>query len=323
MVVFTVALLIGSGEFETWSNKEQQQTITLIAKILDRAQTLVAPDGKLMQIGDNDSGIFLHLAPAWEKREKLPEENRRNIIGFVSAASVLLSRATREQSHHPDAQLIKALLKRKKPPLISKHSEQSKINFTSTEEMPELPYRTIKEFCIPQIESNLLQLKYFPDFGIAVWSAPNLWLSLFWGGPGQCGIGGHSHNDKLSMDLYVDGKAVLNDQGSFYYTGNPVKRNLYRSVHSHPMEISVSDSENEFDNCKRFSFPMHFSVKVHDLSITGINLSLKMAHCQYTRTIQILPTGSILLETACSQAFDMKKSLIPFGNNYGRTSDIA
>lgn len=323
MVVFTVALLIGSGEFETWSDKEQQKTMTLIAKILNLAQALVAPDGKLVQIGDNDSGIFLHLAPAWEKSNELPEENRRNIIGFVSAASVLLSRATKEQECHPDAQLIKALLKEKKPPIILKYSKQSKIEFKSSEKIPKFPYKTIEKFSIPKIESNLLQLKYFPDFGIAVWSAPNLWLSLFWGGPGQCGIGGHSHNDKLSMILFVTGKPALNDPGSFCYTGDPVKRNLYRSVHSHPMAVSVSDSENEFANCKLFSFPTHFSVKVHELSITGIKLSLKMTHCQYTRTIQILPTGSILIETACSQAFDMKKSLIPFSDNYGRTSDVA
>ena len=323
MIIFTLALLIGRSEMETWPEKEQQQTMTLVAGILELAQALVAPDGNLVQIGDNDSGIFLHLAPAWEKRGKLPVENRRNIMGFVSAASVLLSRATEEQTRHPDAQLIRALLKEKKPPIVLKHTGENEFKVAATAGIPELPFRVVKEFCISKIEPELLQLKYFPDFGVAVWSAPNLWLSLFWGGPGQCGIGGHSHNDKLSMILFVDGKPVLNDPGSFCYTGNPVKRNLYRSVHSHPLAVSVSDSEDEFAGCKLFSFPMHFSVRVHELSTTGIKLSLKMAHCQYTRAVRILPTGTILIETACSQAFDMKKSLIPFSDNYGRTSDVA
>ena len=318
MVIFTLALLIGSGEMETWSEKEQQQTMTLVAGILELAQALVAPDGNLVQIGDNDSGIFLHLAPAWEKRGELPEENRRNIIGFVSAASVLLSRATKEQVRHPDAQLIRALLKEKKPPIILEHIRENEFKVTATSEIPELPFRVVKEFYIPKIEPELLQLKYFPDFGVAVWSAPNLWLSLFWGGPGQCDVGGHSHNDKLSMILFVDGKPVLNDPGSFCYTGDPVKRNLYRSVHSHPLAVSVSDSENEFAGCGLFAFPWTFNTKPIKVGHNELILKFTTQKKCAIRHVRINCNGSVNVQTITDFHWIPPLATTVFSDGYGK-----
>lgn len=322
MAVFTLALLIGEGEVETWPEHEQQNAMRLVAGMVELAQTLIAPDGNLVQIGDNDSGIFLHLAPVREVQGGIIRENRRNIAGFVAAATAL-SAPAEETTVHPDALLIHALLHGRSVPFASKNAGHRSRKMDSVAELPELPFSMEETFQIPVLPPEMFELEYFSDFGVAVWKAPGVWLSLFWGGPGQCGVGGHSHNDKLSMILFVDGKAVLNDPGSFCYTGDPVRRNLYRSVHSHPFAVSVANSrEEEFAGCSLFSFPVSFSVTLQKLSTDGIQIQLKSHGCCYKRTVQILP-GIIRITTACSREFDMTKDFIPFSDAYGHTEDIA
>lgn len=70
-------------------------------------------------------------------------------------------------------------------------------------------------------------------FGIARTSNKNFDLVVFAGDKGQKGKGGHSHNDKCSFELYFNGKPIIVDLGSAFYTSNWSKRNYYRSVRQH------------------------------------------------------------------------------------------
>ncbi|HYG66534.1 MAG TPA: heparinase II/III-family protein, partial [Anaeromyxobacteraceae bacterium] len=49
----------------------------------------------------------------------------------------------------------------------------------------------------------------------------------------QRGLGGHSHNDKLALELFVDGRLVVCDPGSPSYTGDPGLRNAFRATRAH------------------------------------------------------------------------------------------
>ena len=53
------------------------------------------------------------------------------------------------------------------------------------------------------------------------------------GANGQRGVGGHSHNDKLSLELYADGALAVCDPGTGSYTGDPELRNALRSTRAH------------------------------------------------------------------------------------------
>lgn len=53
------------------------------------------------------------------------------------------------------------------------------------------------------------------------------------GNIGQNGKGGHSHNDQLSINLYINNLPVLVDSGTYCYTSNHKLRNDYRSIFSH------------------------------------------------------------------------------------------
>jgi Heparinase II/III-like protein/Heparinase II/III N-terminus len=50
---------------------------------------------------------------------------------------------------------------------------------------------------------------------------------------GQRGIGGHSHNDKLSLELHARGVLAVCDPGCPSYTGDPELRNAFRSTRAH------------------------------------------------------------------------------------------
>ncbi len=53
------------------------------------------------------------------------------------------------------------------------------------------------------------------------------------GANGQRGIGGHSHNDKLSLELFANGALAVCDPGSPTYTGDPELRDAFRSTRAH------------------------------------------------------------------------------------------
>jgi hypothetical protein len=53
------------------------------------------------------------------------------------------------------------------------------------------------------------------------------------GANGQRGIGGHSHNDKLALELHVGGAVALCDPGSPSYSGDPQLRNAFRGTRAH------------------------------------------------------------------------------------------
>jgi heparinase II/III-like protein len=50
---------------------------------------------------------------------------------------------------------------------------------------------------------------------------------------GQRGIGGHSHNDKLALELHAGGAVAVCDPGCPSYTGDPELRNAFRSTRAH------------------------------------------------------------------------------------------
>jgi len=58
-------------------------------------------------------------------------------------------------------------------------------------------------------------------------------LALEFGGVGLEGLGGHAHNDDLSITLEWRNRPVIVDPGSFLYTSDPEARNQFRSTKSH------------------------------------------------------------------------------------------
>ena len=89
---------------------------------------------------------------------------------------------------------------------------------------------------IPVPGGGLLQdlvLYAYPDFGVFVYRTKRMFLAIRCGSIGQDGVGGHAHNDQLSIELNVDGEDWIADPGTYLYTPIPELRDEYRSVRAH------------------------------------------------------------------------------------------
>lgn len=78
-----------------------------------------------------------------------------------------------------------------------------------------------------------LELYAYPEFGVYVCRSARLYLAIRCGPIGQDGLGGHAHNDQLTVELNVDGTDWITDPGTYLYTPLPARRNEYRSVRAH------------------------------------------------------------------------------------------
>lgn len=94
---------------------------------------------------------------------------------------------------------------------------------------------------IPPVDAS------FPKAGIAVRrDTDGGYLLITNGAVGTRGFGNHKHNDLLSFEYHVGGRAVIVDPGSFVYTSDPDARNLMRSVVSHNTMAPEGVEQNEF-----------------------------------------------------------------------------
>lgn len=73
----------------------------------------------------------------------------------------------------------------------------------------------------------------FPRGGFHVLRDGGLEVSVSCGENGQGGLGGHSHNDKLALEVFVRGARAVCDPGSPGYTGPGADRDLYRGTRAH------------------------------------------------------------------------------------------
>ena len=92
----------------------------------------------------------------------------------------------------------------------------------------------------------------FPDAGIYVLRNDDLYLLLNASGAGLKGRGSHGHNDALSIEVSVCGRAFIVDPGTFVYTADLHERHLFRSTAYHStvqiddVEQNTTDEETPF-----------------------------------------------------------------------------
>ena len=178
---------------------------------------LLSPDGRMPQIGDNDSGR-LHT---WTN------DNILDMRYLLVLAAVFFGDSrfkVREFGFCPDALWV--------------FGDSGKHLWNS------LPDRSFED--IPSIS--------FPDAGWYVMRNNGDCMVVSCGPNGQKGTGGHGHNDKLSFTLCFDGKDLLVNPGTFVYTADPASRNLFRSTASHNTVSIAGLEQNRFDLSPRGLF---------------------------------------------------------------------
>jgi hypothetical protein len=234
---------------------------------------LIKPNGEIPQFGDNDSGRFIKFSPVgnFMSNEKA-EKNYHNLKGYTSHIGESNQDAYFDENilnHKPllaayagifdhdvfntfseefplEKSIVNALYRRQ----ITKVTPATK--FSPTVYVPsinKLPYsKTFTYHFEKPIEADKLEFTIYEDFGLAIFKEmdADFYLSVFFGENGQNGLGGHSHNDKLSFELYQNGNNIVVDPGTYLYTPFPEIRNKYRSVYAHNCPIHNHQEIDDF-----------------------------------------------------------------------------
>lgn len=224
-------------------------------------QAVTKPSGRVVQVGDNDSGRFVRLLPpgaampvSTARRryrhlvayDELPDdatywlEDHLDHRHLVAAVAGLV-----DQAHvaggpwRAEARLVAALASVRPLPAVDPPPLTRKCSDPAAAGLETLLYdgtRLVVHWRISVGGKPLtdgLETLAFPGFGIYVLRSARLFLSVRCGSVGQGGNGGHAHNDQLAVELSIDGEDWAADPGTYLYTPLPAERNRYRSVSAH------------------------------------------------------------------------------------------
>jgi len=92
----------------------------------------------------------------------------------------------------------------------------------------------------------------FPHGGLFIMRHDDLYLIISAMLNGKDGHGSHTHNDKLSFELYAHDKSFIVDPGNYVYTADYRWRNLFRSTAYHNTVVVDGEEQNRFDERNLF-----------------------------------------------------------------------
>lgn len=256
-------------------NKEIEYLLTYLDKALKFFDDTLKPNLNIYQLGDNDSGYLFKF-----NRYLCGEnENELNCTEFNNVILYLYDDKFCEDFQNL---FIKCLLSNSglnKSDYFSREIKDFKYISNN------IVYKNIKEINVMSFDvpKDIMKIKrrqiFFNDFGIYGFKNHNLYLAINATPVGQNGIGGHSHNDKLSVELQINNKDILTDYGSYVYTASLSERNDYRSIRNHNT-MYFGCEQNDFIDC----FSMKDETKCQ--LITFNENEIKVA-CEYKDIIHV------------------------------------
>jgi hypothetical protein len=208
--------------------------VALLARRLELAAEfsidITKPDGRVVQVGDNDSGRLLVLVP----EEPLVHRSLVRTIGGLIRREDFATFG----GDGPEGALIAALSAGRvvAPARSPGTTAASAVRVGEAWPAPPATGGGVVRIVIPIPGGGVregLRTAAYPDFGLYVYRSDRLFLAIRCGPVGQNGFGGHAHNDQLSIELSMDGEPWIRDPGTYVYTALPERRNAYRSASAH------------------------------------------------------------------------------------------
>lgn len=112
--------------------------------------------------------------------------------------------------------------------------------------------RIVSAGTYPKFCTDICGSKIYTDANVAIARSDRYYLFINGGGfsgkpsPNQELINTHTHNDALSFELFVDGRDIIVDPGSYLYTSNKEKRDEFRSTAKHNTVVVDDEEQNGF-----------------------------------------------------------------------------
>ncbi|ARD65236.1 heparinase II/III family protein [Eubacterium limosum] len=179
-----------------------------------------------------------------------------------------------------------------------------------------LPYQQIRIIKFSSsVDLHKLNSFYYSDFGLVGLKSDSFYLGISLTDAGQNGRGGHSHNDKLSFELFVDGTEYERDPGTYVYTESREWRNKFRSSLAHNSPY-FGDEQNQIgNNC--FELRQRTICKLIELKDNFIKVSCKCKDIYVIRTFELFES-KIVINDYSNAKFVEYTEFGFFSNGYGK-----
>lgn len=244
---------------------------------------------EVVQIGDNDSGRLIKLT-------LLGEKDKDNVIdhsGLLSSMGGIFGESvfdTYAEKLPLEASLICTLsggtsLKGKK------YVQEIRCENSRIYELNKYPY--FKETVLFEDSGTDdllagLSVQYFEKFGLLIFRSVRIFCAIVIDTTHYISLTGHTHNDKLSIELMVDGKYITRDPGGYVYTASPEIRNRFRGTKAHNTIYVKGIEQNGFDGV----FGMKKQARAYLLECTGKKVVARENYAGVDHIREILFTES-------------------------------
>nr|WP_314470658.1 alginate lyase family protein [uncultured Campylobacter sp.] len=288
-------------------------------------------NGKVPQFGDNDSGRFFKFSPNGEfLSNEQAARKYLNLSGFAGGNEPfwdenILNHSTliscmggifEDEIFKNDFCFERSFIR-----LLAGHTLQAvdktyKSLVASGVKFSELPHRKSIEFKITS--SQEIKNLFYPDSGIFIFKSGKFYLAVCATPPGQNGHGGHTHNDKLGYELWIEGRDIARDPGTYLYTPLPDRRNEFRSVKAHNAPIVEDLEQNSWREgiAGLFGMLADCGCFVADFGENFISLATEYKGVKIIRKFEIKEDRLVITDTANREFYYSKFEL--YSNGYGK-----
>ena len=292
---------------------------------------ITKPNGEVPQFGDNDSGRFFKFSPNGEflsneqvvqkylnlsgfegGNEPFWDENILNHSTLISCMGGIFDDEIFKNDMHFERSFAHSLAGR----TLQVGNKTYKSLIASGMKFGELPHRKSMEFKI--LNSQEIKNLFYPDSGIFIFKSGKFYLAICATPLGQNDHGGHTHNDKLGYELWIDGRDIARDPGTYLYTPIPSRRNEFRSVKAHNVPIIGDLEQNSWGEGVIGLFGMFAECRceVVDFGENFISLAAEYKGVKIIRKFEIKEGGLEVIDMANREFYYSKFEL--YSNGYGK-----
>ena len=311
--------------------EKYSRQIQKVGKALGVMIDSIKPNGNIYQLGDNDSGHLFRFyrfgsmcsrkfyANKYNRRVNVSvwDENELNCDEIKDVINAVLGLKTNSCFFdglvrnifctNGISQLLLETFRETQKPTYKRSDRNNEMT---------LSYKTRK---IIELHKNVIlddaQPFYYPNFGLVGLKNSTLYLGVSLTDVGQNGRGGHTHNDKLSYELFFDGIDYQSDPGTYVYTVSRDWRNMFRSALAHNSPYFGQEQNLIGDNC--FELKQRTECKLIELTDRVIRVSCKYDDIYVIRKFE-LDEGKITITDYSNVAFVNRPNFGYFSNGYGK-----